>query len=207
MKRNVLLLFLVVFVSVAVKAQADQSLAQFGIKGGVNLATLTADDFEDGADSRTSFNVGILAELPLSDRFSIQPEVLYSSQGFDIQQNDDGDDLEYQLDYIQVPILAKIYLIKGLSVEAGPQFGFKANEEIDSNPNGDDGDFVIDQDSSVFKDFDTSIVGGVSYKFETGFFVSGRYTYGLTNIFKDGIIGDNFEAKNAVWQFGLGFMF
>ncbi len=206
MKKIIVALF-VVLVGMEVNAQADQSLAQFGIKGGANFSTVTADDFEDGADSRTSFNVGVLLELPLSDRFSIQPEVLYSSQGFDIEQNEDGDDVEYQLDYIQVPVLAKIYLVKGLSIEAGPQFGFKANEEIDSNPNGDDGDFVIDEDSSVFKDVDTNIVGGVAYKFDTGFFVFGRYTYGLTNIFKDGVLSDNFEAKNAVWQVGLGFMF
>lgn len=206
MKKIIVMLF-VGLMSAGIYAQADQSLAQFGIKGGVNFATITGDDFEDGADPRTSFNVGVLAELPLSDRFSIQPEVLYSSQGFDIEQNENSDDVEYQLDYIQVPVLAKIYLIKGLSVEAGPQFGFKANEEIDNNPNGDDGDLVIDDENSLVKDFETSIVGGVSYKFDTGFFISGRYTYGLTNIFEDDVLSDNIEAKNAVWQVGLGFMF
>lgn len=192
-----------------VNAQADQNLPQIGIKGGVNFSTITADDFEDGKDPRTSFNIGLLAELPLSDRFSIQPEVLYSSQGFDIRQNDDGDDLEYQLDYIQVPVLAKIYLIKGLSIEAGPQFGFKVNEEIDSNPDGDGGDIEIDPDDSSIKKFETSIAAGAAYKFDNGFFISGRYTYGLSNIFEDNTLLDfaNVEGKNAVWQLGIGFMF
>ncbi|GLB50591.1 hypothetical protein Y10_29590 [Neptunitalea sp. Y10] len=193
--------------AVAVQAQADQSLPQIGIKGGLNLSTITSDDFNDGEESRTSFNVGLLAELPISDRFSIQPEVLYSAQGFDIRQNDNGDDVEYQLDYIQVPVLAKLYLIKGLSVEAGPQFGFKVNEEVDFDPTSDGGDFDIDADDSSVKDFETSVALGAAYKFDNGFFVSGRYTHGLTNIFDDSSLLGNVDAKNAVWQFGVGFMF
>src|SRR5690606_24203250 len=107
---------------------------QFGVKGGVNFATITGDDFND-LDSRTSFNAGFVAEIPVTNRFSIQPEVFYSGQGFDIREIDqdnvfDNDqNIEYQLDYIQVPVLAKLYLVDGLSIEVGPQFGFKVNEE------------------------------------------------------------------------------
>jgi hypothetical protein len=207
MKKIVFIAIATVFGVGFAQAQADQNLPQIGIKGGLNVSTITADNFNDGADPRTSFNVGLLAEIPLSDRFSIQPEVLYSSQGFDIQQNDNGDDVEYQLDYIQVPILAKIYLVKGLNVEVGPQFGFKTNEEIDTDPTSDGGDFDIDSDASAVKDFDTSIAAGVGYKFDNGFFINGRYTYGLTDIFKDDSIFQNAEGKNAVWQVGVGFMF
>lgn len=209
MRKIVFFGFLTIFILGKSNAQADQSLPQIGIKGGVNFSTITGGDFEDGKDPRTSFNVGLLAELPITDHFSIQPEVLYSAQGFDIRQNDDGDDWEYQLDYIQVPILAKIYLIKGLSVEAGPQFGFKVNEEVDYNPNDDGGDIEIDPDDSTIKKFDTSIAAGAAYKFDNGFFISGRYTYGLTDIFEDDSLLNlnNVNAKNAVWQFGIGFMF
>ncbi|SFU34219.1 Outer membrane protein beta-barrel domain-containing protein [Pustulibacterium marinum] len=207
MKKIVFTVFFTVAGLLVTHAQADQSLPQIGVKGGFNFSTITGDDFDDGQDPRTSFNVGLLAELPLSDRFSIQPEVLYSAQGFDIKQYDNSDDLEYQLDYIQVPILAKFYLVKGLSIEAGPQFGFKVNEEIDSNPDSDGGDFDISEDSSSVKDFDTSIAGGVSYKFDNGFFLSGRYAYGLSSIFDDDSIFQNIDVKNAVWQVGVGFMF
>ena len=185
---------------------------EFGVKGGVNFATITGDDFND-LDSRTSCNAGLVAEFPITETFSIQPEVFYSGQGFDIKEIDQDNvfdtdqNVEYQLDYIQVPILAKFYLVEGLSIEAGPQFGFKINEEIDSQPNSDGGDIDISNEDSSVKDFETSITGGLSYKFNGGFFISGRYTYGLTNLFDNDSVFSDVDARNSVAQVGIGFMF
>ncbi|WP_179352393.1 porin family protein [Winogradskyella vidalii] len=193
-------------------AQSDSSTIQLGAKGGVNFSKLSGDDFDD-VDSRTSFNVGLVAEIPLSERISFQPEVFYSGQGFDILERDQDNvfdtdqNIEYQLDYIQVPLLLKAYLVKGLSVEAGPQFGFKIHEEFDSEPTSDGGDLEIDEDDSYVKDFDTSVALGTSYKFDNGFFLSARYTLGLTSIFEDDTFFEDVDGKNEVWQFGLGFMF
>ncbi|MBQ0769113.1 MAG: PorT family protein [Bizionia sp.] len=198
--------------SVSAQNTNPQRDVQLGVKGGMNFSTITGDDFND-LDSRTSFNAGLVAEIPITNRFSIQPEVFYSGQGFDIKEIDQDNvfdtdqNIEYQLDYIQVPILAKFYLVDGLSIEAGPQFGFKINEEIDSQPNSDGGDVDISNEDSSVKDFETSITGGLSYKFSSGFFVSGRYTYGLTNLFDDDSALKNVDAKNAVAQVGVGFMF
>lgn len=128
--KNLFLAALISLFSVySIHAQTDDSTPQFGVKGGVNISSFTGDDIGD-VDARTSFNLGVFMELPISNRFSIQPEVLYSGQGFTVNQRgqdnifDTGQNTEYQLDYIQVPILAKIYLIKGLNVQVGPQFGF-----------------------------------------------------------------------------------
>lgn len=204
--KNYFIGLLIIGLTGITKVQA-QKVPEFGFKGGVNFSTITGDDFNDGNDPRTSFHAGVVGEFPISERFSLQGEAMYSAQGFDIRQNDDGDDIEYQLDYIQVPVLAKLYLVEGLSIEAGPQFGFKVNEEIDTNPTGDGGDFEIDNEDSTVKDFDTSIAAGASYKFPGGFFVYGRYTHGLSNIFEDTLLFDNVEGRNAVWQFGVGLMF
>lgn len=211
--KNLFFTALVFIFSIAqINAQADSTSPEIGVKAGVNFATIAGDDIDD-LDSRTSFNVGLFMELPLSERFSFQPEILYSGQGFTVLSNnqdnvfDTDENVEYQLSYIQVPLLAKIYLVEGLSIEAGPQFGFKINEEIDTEPMGDGGDTVIDPDDSYIKDFDTSLALGAGYKFNSGFFVNARYTYGLTNIFKENTILENVDAKNAVWQFGLGFTF
>ena len=194
------------------QAQSDSKAVQLGVKGGLNSSTISGDDIGE-LKSRTSFNAGLVAEIPISERVSFQPEVFYSGQGFDIQENDQDnifdtdDNVEYQLDYIQVPLLLKVYLVEGLSVEAGPQFGFKIHEEIDFEPNNDGGDIEIDSNDSNVKDLDTGIALGTAYKFDNGFFLSGRYTFGLSNIFEDGTAFENVDAKNNVWQFGLGFMF
>lgn len=193
-------------------AQSDDLTPQFGVKGGVNLSNITGDDVGD-LDSRTSFHLGLFMEMPISERFSFQPEVLYSGQGFTAVTRDQDnifdvdDNVEYQLSYIQVPLMAKVYVVKGLYAEVGPQFGFKVKEEIDYKPASDSGDIEINSDDSYIKGFDTSIAAGAGYKFDNGLSVSARYTHGLTNIYKNNTIFENLDAKNSVWQFGVGFSF
>ncbi|MDT0691781.1 porin family protein [Salegentibacter sp. F188] len=204
-KKGILMVAMAFLATTAVNAQ---EFAQFGIKGGVNFSTFTGDGirgFED-PDMRTGFHLGLLAEIPLADKFSIQPEVLYSAQGFDLvddaQDNlfDIDDNVEYQVDYITVPVLAKIYLVEGLSVQAGPSFNFKVNEEIDSAPLQDGGDTDV-SDVSAVKDFEFGGVAGLEYKFNNGFFIQGRYNYGFTDLIED------YDVHNSVFQAGVGYMF
>ena len=184
-------------------AQAQDAF-HFGAKGGVNFANIAGDDAAD-QESRTSFYAGLVAELPISEMFSIQPEVIYSAQGSTIAAIDEDntfdvdDNVEYQLDYVSVPVLAKIYLVDGLSVQAGPTFNFKVNEEIDYQPTQDGGD--IDNPYPGAQDFEFGGAAGLEYKFNNGFFIQGRYTYGFSETFED------LDIHNSVWQAGVGFMF
>ncbi|MEG9328804.1 porin family protein [Salinimicrobium catena] len=177
---------------------AAQEYVYFGIKGGVNFSTISGDGFSDFNDesARTAYHLGLLAEVPVSDRFSIQPEVLYSAQGFDIIRREDNADIEHQLDYITVPVLAKLYVTNGWSFEAGPQVGFVVNEQIG------DGDNDIDFYDEDRKELDMSLGLGTSFKFNN-FFLYGRYNAGLTNIY-DNTAAD---AKNSVIQAGIGLLF
>lgn len=172
----------------------------FGIKGGVNFATVSGDDF-DNPDSRTSFHVGVLAEFPMADIFSIQVEALYSGQGFktDIPGGVFGGDekVEYQLDYINVPVLAKVYVFEGLSLEVGPQFSFKVNEEYDANADANEGDL----ETNDAEDFEFGLAAGLTFQTQMGLFATGRYNMGLTDIF------ENSDAKNSVFQIGVGYKF
>ena len=199
MKKSVLVIAMMIMSTTFISAQ---EYIYFGVKGGVNFSSFNGDGYDDfvNPEERTSFHLGLLAEIPVSDRFSIQPEVLYSAQGYDIASIDGGDDIEYQLDYINVPVLAKVYLFNRFSLEAGPQIGFLVHEEVDSNPTGDGGDFNLNDDQ--FKKVDFGVGIGASYKI-SNFFISGRYTLGLTDIYDiDGV-----DAKNSVIQAGVGLMF
>ncbi|MCK0124693.1 PorT family protein [Gelidibacter sp. F2691] len=188
-------------------AQSDVITPQFGVKGGYNLSNITSDDFGD-SDQLSSFHLGLFMEIPISERFSVQPEVLYSGQGF--SSSIANAEIEHKVDYIQVPLMAKLYLVKGLYAEAGPQFGFKVKEEIDFKPNADGGETTIDSDDSQLRGFDTNLALGAGYKFDNGLSLSARYNLGLSNIYKDNsAIANltNIDAKNSVWQFGVGFSF
>lgn len=185
---------------VTANAQMGTMEPSFGVKGGVNFANVTGSDARD-PDSRTSFHVGALAEFPLAEIFSLQVEALYSGQGY--KTNIPGElfggegDVEYQLDYINVPVLAKVYLIQGLSLEVGPQFSFKVNEEYDANANADGGDF----NRGDAEDFEFGLAAGVSFSTEMGLFATGRYNLGVTDIYQDA------DIKNSVFQIGIGYKF
>ncbi len=142
-----------------------------------------------------------MAEFPLAEIFSLQVEALYSGQGFksDVDGGIFGGDgkVEYQLDYINVPVLAKVYLLEGFSLEVGPQASFKVNEEIDADANADGGDLDLDE----AKDFEFGVAAGVTFQTQMGLFASGRYTMGVTDIF------ENSDAKNSVFQIGIGYKF
>tara|TARA_R100001369_G_scaffold49261_1_gene75887 strand:+ start:41100 stop:41720 length:621 start_codon:yes stop_codon:yes gene_type:complete len=206
MKKSVLLIAIALVSFYNVNAQ---EYVMFGVKGGINSSTFNGDGFGnfDNPNSRTSFNLGLLAEIPISDKFSVQPEVLYSGQGYDVASRNDANDVEYQLDYINVPVLAKFYLIDGLSLEAGPQIGFLVNSEIDSNPSQDSGDVPLNEDQ--FNKVDLSLGLGASYKFRGGFFVNARYNYGLSDVYDDSYssLFNNSDVKHSVLQGGIGFLF
>ena len=181
--------------------QAQSELA-FGIKGCVNFSNLTGDGVDGFNDdnARTSFNLGAVLEIPVTERFAVQPEVFYSGQGFDLVQRDDAQDTEFQLNYINVPVLAKIYLVQGLYLEAGPQVGFLVDSKIDG-PNA-----TIGLDEDNFNDIDFAGAVGVGYKFNGGLFLNARYTQGFSDVYDSGE-GNGFDAKNGVFVASVGFSF
>ncbi len=191
------------FIALGTTATFAQSAFKFGVKAGVNVSNITGSDSRD-QDSRLSFNGGFVAELPISEKFSLQPEVIYSAQGSTIAAIDEDnfldidENIEYQLDYIQVPLLAKIYLADGFSLQGGPSINFLVNEEIDSQPVSNGGDINIVDGANKFE-FGTA--AGLEYQFDNGFFIQGRYTRGFTRIY------DNVNAYNYAIQAGVGYVF
>jgi len=181
----------------------------FGVKGGVNFANVVGGN--ESTDSRTSFHAGVFTEIPVSDVFSVQVEALYSGQGFDVKnlQGSDGDNAEVQLDYINVPVLAKIYVTKGLSIDVGPQFSYLINDEFDFNPNSNDGDINLDNTPYEPNKFDVGVAGGLTFQTEMGLFATGRYTYGFTKLYDTNKSGDiGFDGlHNQVFQISLGYKF
>ena len=193
--KKVILVCFTILVANTIFSQNGNS-ESFGIKGGLNYSTVTKGDFNEGADPRTSYYLGFYGEVPLIRKvLSLQPEILYSRQGFETNYSDllgNNYKQEYRIDYINLPILAKVHIGKIFSVEAGPQFGFKINEKIKS------------ENSATFNNdvtsFDTALAGGVSFNIDD-FLISARYTYSVNEVIK------NTDSKNSVFQLGIGFNF
>lgn len=175
MKKVVLAALAVMAFGVARAQDEDQVIA---VKGGFNFSNFGGDVTTDG---KTGFYLGVAADMPVAGNFHIQPELLYSSEGADHQQG---------IGYFRIPVMAKYYVIKGLSIEAGPQFGFKVttqNDNVDNNT----------------KSFDYGIGAGAAYEFSMGIFVEARYNAGIANISED----SQLNVTTHSFQIGLGYRF
>lgn len=201
MKKSILVLFVSIFALTFMQAQE----LRFGVKGGLNLASLGGDTYEGlgSFDSRTAYHVGVFAEIPLIMKFSLQPELLYSAQGsqfggfFSIDGFDDQ-----KLDYINAPILVKYNIIKGLSGELGPVIGYliSADGERTFNDNG-----VEVDNKDAFNDLDIGVAIGASYALDIGFIFGLRYNKGISNINNDKF--SNGKNQNNVFQIWAGYSF
>ncbi|MBS7255638.1 porin family protein [Flavobacterium branchiicola] len=169
---------------------------RFGVKGGLNITSFAGGNYYD-ANSLVGFQVGGFAEIKVIERLSIQPELLFSTQGAQLKFG--NSDFDTKLNYINVPVLAKFYITKQFTAEAGPQLGFLVSAKSE-------GEDVKDG----FKSVDTGFNFGVGYNFTDNFSVNARYTVGLSNIAdNDAETWDDYydSPKNSVFAVTLGYKF
>ena len=169
--------------STALFAQAPK----YGLKAGLNLATITNTDGE----LKAGFHGGALAHIHLTPAFSLQPEVMYSNQGTKV-----GSDNKLLLNYINVPLLLQYNFDNGFRLQGGPQIGFLLEAKSKS------GNVETDVSGS-YKAIDFSIPVGASYLGYSGFGVDARYNIGVTNVVETSAL----NYRNSVLQFGVFYLF
>ena len=214
MKKIILITVLAVFCSMA-NAQDEPTKGSdimFGLKAGMNFSMISGDDSDD-FDGKFGIHAGIVAEFPLLDQFSLQPELMYSSQGDKGSFVEEGlkMDAELKLDYLILPVMAKYYVGDGFSLEAGPQIGFTVNSELSVKAEGMS--VTVDLKDLV-KDIDFGFGFGLGYKLENGLNFSGRYYVGITNFIEsegsllgETIYSDGSTNHNNVFQLSIGYFF
>lgn len=180
---------------------------QFGAKAGANFSTFTGDN--EHADTRTAFHFGVMAEIEISEKFSVQPELLYSAQGAeysDVGFSEFTYDGTFKNDYLNLPIMGKYYVAEGFSLEAGPQVGFllSAKEEWEETNTGDSGE---DDLKDSFKGIDFGLNFGLGYKMENGINFAARYCLGLSDLNDDDDYFGDDTYKNGVIQVSVGYFF
>lgn len=209
MKKLLIITLVVLFGFTYVNAQDK---VQFGVKGGINISTITEDVDFVSFDSKTCFHIGVVMELPISDKFSFQPELLYSCQGADYGVEFDEEPLKalvtyngtIKLDYLNIPLMAKYYVAEGFSLEAGPQVGLLLSAKDEYEYPGESGE---DDIKDYVKGIDFGVNFGLGYKLEGGLNFGARYNLGLSDA------NDNTEElgdttlKNGVFQFSVGYFF
>ncbi|WP_417939805.1 porin family protein [Flavobacterium sp. RS13.1] len=181
--------FLAVVLFLGTAASIQAQLLKIGVKAGVNFANQTGDAFDAPEVSKegiTSYHAGLVAEVKLLDRFALQPELLYSTQGATYKYA--AKEFKNELGYLSIPVMAKFYLSDSFSLEVGPQASFLLSEK-------DNVDF------ENAETFEFGVNAGLGFKITENFFIQGRYGLGLTEASK------NADIKNSTVQLSAGFMF
>ncbi len=199
----------------AAMAQEQQTTTEtglqpkFGIRGGVNLSNLYVDDVKD-ENMKVGINVGVFAKFPITKGFSIQPELAYSSKGAKLTYDNILGDGEYRfnLNYVELPVLAVFNLGKNFNIHAGPYAAFLTSANIKrlDNETGDVDD-IKELNTDNFKRFDFGLVGGIGFDIEN-FAIGARYNYGLNEIGDGGLAGEATKnSKNSAFTFYIGIGF
>lgn len=190
-KTYITLVFLCAMVFSANAQDNSSPKSTGGIKGGYNLASVNFDGNGE-TDQRNGFHVGVYGESFVSNSFSIQPELMYSQQGYKIT-NANGT-FTQKLDYINLPIMLKAYPSKNFFLEAGPQIGLViSHKEVYEG-------FITTTQEFEPKKFDYGVNFGAGIKTDSGISIGVRYHLGLGDLYDS-----NDKALNRVLQFSLGF--
>ena len=190
------------------------SLAQFGIKAGVNFANVTnASDIS--ASNNTGFVAGIFLAPPSKGILSSRTELLFSRQGYSYATNTNTGNVD--LDYILLPQLMSINITKFFSIQVGAQMAFLINAKADSSTSsGSSSPYSGIMD--YYNKFDYGFAGGIEVHPFKGLLVGARYNISLGNLYKDpssyemnGGQAPSFipqvNVKNNVFQLFAGWIF
>ncbi len=159
----------------------------FGLKAGLNLAKLT----NTNSDFKAGFHAGLLSHIHVTPAFSLQPEVMYSTQGAKY-----SDDARYNLGYVNIPVLLQYNFGDGFRLQGGPQLGILTNATYKIG----DTDYDV---SDAFKTIDFSIPVGLGYLSKSGLGLDARYNIGVTDVTE----AAGSSVRNGVIQFGLFYLF
>lgn len=186
---------------------------KFGVKAGANFSkysgTLIASDYR----RKLGFYAGGFANIMITEKFKIQPELLFALQGSnfvikDIEIRENQSDIARAGDFktkttestISIPLLARYYASKSFYLESGPQLGLIINREekvIESPTDNPDFNQVTDFDNDIF---DLGLAIGAGYALSNHFTLNSRYFLGL-------IERDINNVKSSVFNLGIEYDF
>ena len=180
---------------------------QGGIKGGMSFSTLDGlgevigDLPQVNTESRINWVAGVFVKVNLGNFFAFQPEVLYVRKGAKLAATGlFTESITYNLNYIDIPLLARVQMSRGsgLYFLAGPSIGLNVTANAE-NEAGDTEDVKDGINTS-----DMGLVIGAGFDL-AHILLEGRYTQGLSNIFKDAPAEVSVKNRAVSLLFGIRF--
>jgi hypothetical protein len=183
--RSLRLFVLLALLPSAVIAQGNPRMT--GLTAGFNLSRFGGEDVSDvTTDGRVGLAVGVFGSFLLSDAFAFQPEILFIQKGADFV-SDDGTGGAFRLDYLQIPLLARLRLSTGEAkavpfITFGPAIAFRIGCDGGvSTPTGFVSRQCDDISPSGVAGTDFSLIGGAGVEI-SNLIVSVRYDYSFSQL-------------------------
>lgn len=200
------ILLFTAFLSTSLSAQIT-----YGLKAGLNLADIRSDaTFPDAPDFKyiPSLHIGLLLGFNLSERLSLQPELLLSRLGGEQEVIILGAPTKFKqvLSYVTIPILLE-YKLGPFSIEAGPGIGFLLDSSTYNN-----GKKIATRVQLFDEEIDIDLNAGIKYSFSK-IFTQLRWKYSLLPIAEIPLTNVNGEPVelasfyNTAIQLSLGYQF
>ena len=186
MKRTLLALFFALFFL----GSYSSLQAQFGIRLGGHLAKqeIKSNAVNFSFKTRVGLDIGLLFGIPVSEGFALQPEIHFVQKGYKINDIVLGEDVLSTLNYIEVPLTAKILFgdETNLFFQAGPTIGYM----LSGNLKQDD----IKEELDLEEISRLEIGGLISAGINLGpIAIDARYLLGFTDTLKDVANGNVFN--------------
>ncbi len=201
----------VAFATIALTASVKMTEAQttvtdngslfssFGVKGGLNISNLYADDVDD-RNAKAGFQLGFFAKAPITKNFSIQPELLYSQKGAQLQYDNafTSGKASFNLHYLEMPVLGVFNLGRNFNVHGGVYISYLLGADVVNKASNEGFNFEDELKKENFESIDYGLVGGVGLdgrKIGVGV----RYNYGLKPVGKErNFLGQTYRIPDAM---------
>lgn len=198
-------LLLSLFITSALFAQSEKGSFYIMQKAGVNSSNIY--DSGETTDNRFGFVGGVEAGYQLNNWLGLSMGAVYSQQG--LKGIIFGEDATLKLDYINVPMTANFYVVKGLALKTGIQVGLMVNDRVHVKKGVTTTEIKLkdlwatdSHNHGEQQKVDVSIPFGISYEIYN-VMIDVRYNLGLNTFAK----GFDKSPKNSVLQFTVGYKF
>ena len=189
---------------------ASVGAVKFGVKAGVNLANIIkTGDNNFKTEFKPGFHAGIFVDIPVVDRLSFAPELVYSQKGYKTTGTSllgGAYDYNVTTNFIDVPILAKINATPAFHIVLGPQVSFLTSTTTKYQSGSSQYQQTINNENKNLK---KSLVGGViglGFDISNKVSINGRYALDLQRNNENGT-SETPKYRNQVIQAGLAISF
>ena len=183
--------------------------SRLGIKAGINVSNLFANDVVAN-NGQLGFNGGLFLKVALTQHFAFQPELLFSTQGAELEYNNSFiiGTVTHHLNYLQVPLLGVYNITRNINVQGGIYLASLLSVNPKNGSDNNSFNFEEEISKSNFQSIDYGLVLGLGADFNRISFGL-RYNYGVSNIgkefnFSDEVIPHFPDARNSVFQAYVG---